>query len=71
MEIMILLDKKRDKTIKSRICSNGSTQQAYIFREEAASPTAASESISTTGLIDTKQKRDVMMLDIPNEFLQT
>ena len=52
------------------MCANGSTQQAQISREEATSLTAASESIITTGVIDTKQKRDVMALDTPNEFAQ-
>ena len=70
MKSLILLSKKRDETIKSRMCANGSTQQAQISREEATSLTAASESIITTGVIDTKQKRDVMALDTPNEFAQ-
>ena len=71
MESLIFLNEKRDGTIKSRMCANGSTQRAYISREEASSPTAASEAIITTGVIDAKQKRDVMTLDIPNAFVQT
>ena len=67
MESPILLNKKRDKTIKSRMCVNGSTQRAYISREEA---TVASEAIITTGLIDAKQKRDLMTLDIPNVLVK-
>jgi hypothetical protein len=35
MESLILLNEKRDVTIKARICANGSTQQVYISREEA------------------------------------
>jgi hypothetical protein len=42
-----------------------------MSREEASSPTAALEAIIITGLIDAKQKRDVMTLDIPNAFVQT
>jgi hypothetical protein len=71
MESLIFLTKKRDGTIKARVCANGSTQRAYIAREEASSPTAASEAIIITGVIDAKQKRDVMTLDIPNAFVQT
>jgi hypothetical protein len=52
------------------VCANGSTQRAYISREEASSPTTASEAITITGVIDAKQKRDVMTLDIPNAFVQ-
>jgi hypothetical protein len=53
------------------VCANGSTQCAYIAREEASSPTAASEAIIITGVIDAKQNRDVMLLDIPIAFVQT
>jgi hypothetical protein len=35
------------------------------------SPTAASEAILITGVIDAKQNRDVMTLDIPNALVQT
>ena len=71
MESLIFLNEKRDETIKARMCANGSTQRAYISREEATSPTAASEAIITTGVIDAKQERDVMTLDVPNAFVQT
>jgi hypothetical protein len=71
MESLIFLTEKRDETIKARVCANGSTQRAYIAREEASSPTAASEAILITGVIDAKQNRDVMKLDIPNAFVQT
>ena len=71
MENLILLNKKRDKTIKSIISANGSTQQAYILREEATISTVPLEAIITTGVIEDKHKRNVMTLDIPNSFLQT
>jgi hypothetical protein len=44
---------------------------AYTERDEAASPTAMTESILITATIDVKQKRDVMIADIPNAFVQT
>jgi hypothetical protein len=40
-------------------------------RDEAASPTAVTESIILTALIDAKEQRDVMTADIPNAFVQT
>jgi hypothetical protein len=40
-------------------------------RDDAASPTAMTESILITATIDAKQKRDVMTADIPNAFVQT
>ena len=41
------------------------------MREEATSTTVASKAIFTTGMIDTKQKIDLMRIDIPNEFVKT
>ena len=57
--------------MKARTCADGSSQRAYVYKEEAASPTAATESIMLTGVIDAKQGRDVITLDIPNAFVQT
>jgi hypothetical protein len=42
----------------------------YINKEDAASPTAATESILLTVTIDTKESRDIMSADIPNAFVQ-
>ena len=70
-ESLIFLAEKQDGTIKARTCANGSTQRAYIPREEATSPTTATEAILITGLIEAKQRGDVMTLDIPNDFVQT
>jgi hypothetical protein len=41
-----------------------------ILREDAASPTAALESIMITGVIEAKEERDVMTCDIQNTFIQ-
>jgi hypothetical protein len=40
-------------------------------KEEASSPTVATESILLTGIIEAKEKRDVMTTNIPNDFVQT
>jgi hypothetical protein len=71
MESLIFLTQKRDGTVKGRTCANGSTQREYMDRDEAASPTVITESIFITGVIDAKQRRDVMTADIPNAFVQT
>jgi hypothetical protein len=42
-----------------------------VERDDAASPTALTESILITATIDAKQKRDVMTANIPNAFVQT
>ena len=71
MESLLFLVEKRDGRIKARMCANGSTQREYIPREDASSPTAATESVLITGVIEAKQHRDVMTNDIPNAFVQT
>ena len=71
MSSLIFLTEKRDGTIKARACANGSTQRSYINKEEATSPTISTEAILTTVVIDVKQNRDVITLDIPNIFVQT
>ena len=71
MESLMFLTEKRDGTIKGRTCANGSIQREYIDREDAASPTAMTESILIAATIDAKQRRDVMTADIPNAFVQT
>ena len=71
LESLMFLTEKRDGRIKARACANGSTQRDYIDRDDAASPTAATDSILITGVIDAIQGRDVMTADIPNAFVQT
>jgi hypothetical protein len=70
VESLIFLAEKRDETIKAQMCANGNTQRTYIAREEATSPTAATDAILITGVIEAKQRRDVMKLDVPNAFVQ-
>lgn len=71
MESLIFLVEKRDGRIKARTCANGSTQRSYVGKEDAASPTAITESILLTATIDAEEGRDVMTADIPNAFVQT
>ena len=71
MNSLIFFTEKRDGTIKARACANGSTQHSFINKEEAASPTVSTEVLLTTAVINAKQKRDVITLDIPNTFVQT
>eukprot|EP00957_Ditylum_brightwellii_P195918 14927129-Ditylum_brightwellii.AAC.1 len=71
MESLIFLVEKCDGTVKACACANGSTQCTYVSKEEATSPTAATESDILTAAIDTKQYRDVITMDTPNAFVQT
>ena len=70
MNALMFLTEKRDKSVKGRMVYNGKPTRKWLSKEDAASPTAATESIFLTGVIDAKEGRDVMSSDIPNAFIQ-
>jgi hypothetical protein len=67
---LMFLTEKRDKSVKGRMVYNGKPTREWLLREDAASPTAALESIMITGVIEAKEQRDFMTCDIPNAFIQ-
>lgn len=71
MESLIFICEKRDGTIKARACANGSSQRPYTTKDEAASPTVATDAILMTSVMDAKRYADIMTVDIPNAFVQT
>ena len=50
---------------------NGEPTREWLGREETASPTAHSESMSSSAVIDAHEARDVVTSDAPNAFVQT
>jgi hypothetical protein len=67
---LMFLTEKRDKSVKGRMVYNRKPTREWLLRKDAASPTAALESIMITGVIKAKEQREVMMCDIPNAFIQ-
>jgi hypothetical protein len=67
---LMFLKRKRCGKIKGRGCADGRKQRAYITREDAASPTVATESVFLTTVIDALEGRDVAVLDVPGAFMQ-
>ena len=61
----------RDETIKVRMFAGGNNQCDNIDKEDAASPTAALESVLLTSTIDAAEERDVAVIDIPIAFIHT
>ena len=51
--------------------AGGEKQRGTIDKTDAASPTAALESVLLTATIDTNEGRDVATVDIPNTFITT
>jgi hypothetical protein len=62
--------RKRCGKIKGCGCADGWKQRAYTAREDAASPTVATESIFLTTVIDALEGWDVAVLDVPCAFMQ-
>ena len=57
--------------IKSQHCANGSTQHAYMERDEVMSPTVSMEGTLLTAVIEAQEGHDIATCGIPNAFVQT
>ena len=67
---LIFMVEKCDRTIKSRLCANGSKQKVLLKDFESVySPTVSFEAQIMTLLIDTIEKRKVATFDIPGAYL--
>jgi hypothetical protein len=71
LESHMFLKEKRDGQTKARTVAGGNKQRGYIRKEDASSPTVATESVLLTCIIDAEEERDVAVIDIPNAFVQT
>ena len=67
-ESIIFLVQKRFGKIKAWTVEDGGTQRAYINRDDVAIPMSASDAIIFTGVIESKQGRDVMINDVPENW---
>ena len=67
----MLLKEKRDRTIKRITVPGGNKQRDSISKEDASSPTAATELVLLTCIIDSEEHINVAVVDILNAFVQT
>jgi Reverse transcriptase (RNA-dependent DNA polymerase) len=70
LQYLMYLKQKRDGTVKGRGCADGRKQRAYTTKEEASSPTVATESVMLSCVIDAEEERDVGVVDLPGAFMQ-
>ena len=68
---MLLAQKTAKNEVKSRLVYNGKETRKWLSREETASSTVSLESINLTFAINAREERDVMIVDVPNAFVQT
>jgi hypothetical protein len=66
LESHMFLKEKRDGKIKGRTVAGGNKQRDFISKEDASSPTVATEAVLLTSIIDALEGRDVAVIDIPN-----
>jgi Reverse transcriptase (RNA-dependent DNA polymerase) len=67
---LMFLKRKRCGKIKGRGCADGRKQRAYIAKEDAASPTVATEAVFLTAVVDALEGREVAVVDVPGAFMQ-
>ncbi|KAI2512928.1 Reverse transcriptase (RNA-dependent DNA polymerase) [Fragilaria crotonensis] len=70
LQYLMFLKQKRDGTVKGRGCADGRKQRSYTTKEEASSPTVATESVMLSCTIDAEEERDVGVVDLPAAFMQ-
>ena len=66
----MFLKRKRCGKIKGRGCADGRKQRAFIAKEDASSPTVATEAVFMTAILDAMERREVAVIDIPGAFMQ-
>lgn len=62
---LIFLKEKDTGEVKGRTCVNGAPQREYIRKEDAASPTVATDAVFLTGAVNAYQGRDLAFIDLP------
>jgi hypothetical protein len=70
LESHMFLKEKRDRSLKGKTLAGGNKHQDYIYKEDASSPTIATESVLLSCIIDAKEGRDLTVINIPNAFIQ-
>ena len=66
---LMFLTEKRDETIKTRMCVDGSTQE--MDKDEIAAPTISTDALFITLIIDAEEERDIATINVQGAFLQT
>ena len=67
---LMFLKHKRGGKIKGRGCADGRKQRVYTVKEDASSPTIATEAVFLTAVIDAMEEREVAVFDVPGAFMQ-
>ena len=58
-------------TIKGRTVVGGNKQRKFIYKGDSSSPTVSNKAVLFSFIIYAEEKRDVDVIDTPNELVQT
>ena len=67
---LMFLKQKRTGQIKGCGCANGCKQRLHTPKDDASSPTVATESVLLSCIIDAKERCDIATVDILGAFMQ-
>ena len=67
---LMFLKRKRGGKIKGCGCTDGHKQRVYTAKEDASSPTVATEAVFLMAVIDAMEQREVAMFNVPGAFMQ-
>ena len=70
LAFLMFLKRKKTGQVKGRGCANGRKQRVYSDKDEATSPTIATEAVFLMAVIDAMEGRCVAVMDVPVAFLQ-
>jgi hypothetical protein len=71
LESLIFVQRKHDGVLKALQVAGGNKQQGYITKVVPSSPYQSLEAVLLTYVVDANKNKDVAIVDIPNEFVQT
>ena len=70
MAYLMLLKKKRDGAIKAQGCCDRRMQRNYMTKEETSPPTFTQEILIITYILDSMERHDMDVANIPGAFIQ-
>jgi Reverse transcriptase (RNA-dependent DNA polymerase) len=69
LRALSVIKEKRDGRLKGRTVADGSAQRGKFSKSETGSPTAASDAVLLTAVVDAHEGRDVAIADVTGAYL--
>jgi hypothetical protein len=69
LESHVFVKKKRSGQFRAHKVAGDNKQRDFISKENASTPTVATESVLLTSLVDAQENRGIAIVDIPNAFI--